>query len=165
MYRVHHTKCWAAWVTSQNQDCQEKYQQPQIHRWYHSNVRKQRETKEPVDEGEKAGLILWPPDTKSWLIVKDPDAGKDWRREEKGTTEDEMGGRRHWLHGREFEWTPGVGGGQGSLACCRSWGCKESDTTERLNWLIRFERMSQFLARCYKSCISAIKWTTPTSDC
>ena len=88
-------KIRAGWVTSWNQDCQEKYQQPQIHRWYHSNVRKQRETKEPVDEGEKAGLILWPPDTKSWLIVKDPDAGKDWRREEKGTTEDEMVGWHH----------------------------------------------------------------------
>ena len=78
--------------------------------------------------------ILWPPDAKNWLIWKDPDTGKDWRQEEKGTTEDEMVGWHHWLNGRESEWTPGVGDGQGGLACCDSWGRKESDTTERLNW-------------------------------
>ena len=79
-------------------------------------------------------LVLWPPHAKSWLIGKDFDAGRDWGQEEKGTTEDEMAGRHPWLNGRESEWTPGVGDGQGSLACCDSWGCKESDTTERLNW-------------------------------
>ena len=63
------------------------------------------------------------------------DAGRDWGQEEKGTTEDEMAGWHHRLNGREFEWTPGVGDGQGGLVCCDSWGCKESDTTERLNWL------------------------------
>ena len=78
--------------------------------------------------------ILWPPDVKNWLIWKDPDAGKDWRGEEKGTTEDEMVGWHHLLNGHEFGWTPGVGDGQGGLACCSSWGRKESDTTERLNW-------------------------------
>ena len=78
--------------------------------------------------------ILWPPDVKSWLPGKDPDAGRDWGQEEKGTTEDEMAGWHHRLDGREFEWTPGVGGGQGGLACCDSWGHKESDTTEWLNW-------------------------------
>ena len=78
--------------------------------------------------------ILRPPDAKSWLIGKDPDAGKDWGQEEKGTTEDEMVGWHHWLHGHGFGWTPGVGDGQGSLACCDSWGHKESDMTERLNW-------------------------------
>ena len=78
--------------------------------------------------------VLWPPDMKSWLIGKDSDAGGDWEQEEKGTTEDEMAGWHHWLDGREFEWTPGVGDGQGGLACCDSWGCKESDTTERLIW-------------------------------
>ena len=78
--------------------------------------------------------ILWPPDVKSWLIWKDPDAGKDWRWEEKGTTEDEMAGWHHWLYGREFEWTLGVGDGQGHLLCCSPWCCKKSDTTERLNW-------------------------------
>jgi len=77
--------------------------------------------------------IGWPPDVKNWLIWKDPDAGKDWRRE-KGTTEDEMAGWHHWLNGRKFEQTPGVGDGQGSLACCSPWGCKDLGTTERLNW-------------------------------
>jgi hypothetical protein len=71
---------------------------------------------------------------KSWLIGKDSDAGKDWGLEEKGMTEDEMAGWHHWLDGRESEWTPGVGDGQGGLACCDSWGHKESDTTERMNW-------------------------------
>ena len=70
--------------------------------------------------------ILWPSDVKNWLTGKDPDAGKDWRQEEKGTTEDEMVGWHHWLNGHGFEWTPGVGDGQGGLACCGSWGCKES---------------------------------------
>ena len=66
---------------------------------------------------------------------KDSDAGRDWGQEEKGSTEDEMAGWHHWLDGRESEWTPGVGDGQGGLACCcDSWGCKESDTTEQLNW-------------------------------
>ena len=78
--------------------------------------------------------VLCPPHVKSWLIGKDSDAGKDWGQEEKGTTEDEMAGWHHGLNGCEFEWTPGVGDGQGGLACCDSWGRKESDTTERLNW-------------------------------
>ena len=78
--------------------------------------------------------ILWPPDAKSWLIWKDSDAGKDWRQEEKGTTEDEMVGWHQRLNRHEFERAPGVGDGQGGLACCNSWGCKESDKTERLNW-------------------------------
>ena len=75
-----------------------------------------------------------PPHVKSWLIGKDSDAGRDWGQEEKGTPEDEMAGWHHRLDGREFEWTLGVGDGQGGLACCDSWGRKESDTTERLNW-------------------------------
>ena len=78
--------------------------------------------------------ILWPPDEKSWFIWKDPVAGKDWGQEEKGMTEDEMAGWHHWLNGHGFGWTPGVGDGQGGLVCCSSWGRKESDTTERLNW-------------------------------
>ena len=78
--------------------------------------------------------ILWPPDAKSWLIGKDPDAGKDWGQEEKGTTEDEMVGWHHRLNGHEFGWTLGVGDGQGGLVCCGSWGRKELDTTEQLNW-------------------------------
>ena len=78
--------------------------------------------------------ILWPPDMKSWFIGKDTDAGKDWRQKEKGTIDDETVGRHHWLNGHGFEWTLGVGDGQGSLACCGSWGRKESDTTEQLHW-------------------------------
>ena len=99
------------------------------------------------DEAETP--ILWPPDAKSWLIGKGPDAGKDWRQEEKGMTEDEMVRWHHWLNGHGFGWTLGVGDGQGGLACCSSWGCKESDTTERLNWTelsskgIYLERPSQ----------------------
>ena len=78
--------------------------------------------------------VLWPPHAKSWLIGKDSDAGRDWGQEEKRMTEDEMAGWHHCLDGHESEWTLGVGDGQGGLACCDSWGCKESDTTERLNW-------------------------------
>ena len=78
--------------------------------------------------------VLWPPHAKSWLIGKDSDAGRDWGQEEKGTTEDEMVGWHHRLKGRRFGWTPVVGDGQGALVCCNSWGRKESDMTERLNW-------------------------------
>ena len=78
--------------------------------------------------------VLWPPHEKSWLIGKDSDVGRDCGQEEKGTTEDEMAGWHPQLNGREFEWTLGVSDGQGGLACCGSWGRKESDTTERLNW-------------------------------
>ena len=78
--------------------------------------------------------VLWPPHARSWFIGKDSDAGRDWGQEETGTTEDEMAGWHHWLDGRESQWTPGVGDGQGGLACCDSWGRKESDMTELLNW-------------------------------
>ena len=78
--------------------------------------------------------ILWPPHEKSWLIGKDSDAGRDWGKEEKGTTEDEMAGRHHWLDGHGFGWTLGAGDGQGGLVCYDSWGHKESDMTEWLNW-------------------------------
>ena len=94
--------------------------------------------------------ILWLPDAKSWLIWKDTDAGKDWGQEEKGTTEDEMVGWHHWLNGHEFGWTPGVGDGQGGLACCSSWGHKESDTTERLNWI-----------SAWRVCCSRNEWKGP----
>ena len=85
-------------------------------------------------DAEAETPIFWPPDAKSWLIGKDPDAGKDWGQEEKGTTEDEMIGWHHRLNGHGFGWTLGVGDGQGGLACRGSWGCKESGRTERLNW-------------------------------
>ena len=77
--------------------------------------------------------VLWPSHMKSWVIGKDPGAGRDWGQEEKGMTENEMAGWHHWLGGCAFEWTLGGGDGQGVLACCDSWGCKESDTTEWLN--------------------------------
>ena len=86
------------------------------------------------NDAEADTPILWPPDAKNWLIGKDPDARKDWRREEKGITEDEMIGWHHRLDGHEFEQALGVCDGQGSLACCSPWGHKESDTTEWLNW-------------------------------
>ena len=85
-------------------------------------------------DAEAETPVLWPPHAKSWLTGKDSDAGRDWGQEEKGTTEDETAGWHHRLNGHEFEWTPGVSDGQGGLACCNSWGHKESDTTERLNW-------------------------------
>ena len=77
--------------------------------------------------------ILWPPDEKSWLIGKKPDAGKDWRQEEKGTTEDKMVWWHHGLNSHEFEQAPWDGEGQENLVCCSPWGHKESDWTERLN--------------------------------
>ena len=88
-------------------------------------------------DAEAETPVLWPPHGKSWLIGKDPDAGRDWGQEEKGMTEGEMAGWHHRLNGHEFEWTPGVGDGQGGLACCDSWFTKSrrrlSDWTE-LNW-------------------------------
>ena len=125
--------------------------------------------------------VLWPSHAKSWLIRKDSDAGKDWGQEEKGTTEDEMAGWHHWLHGCESEWTPGVGDGQGGLACCDLWGRKESDTTERLNWiyLLRFyySLSHEILIQLSRSCelaatalllsvirqLNAAVWVTSTS--
>ena len=83
---------------------------------------------------------------------KDSDAGRDWGQEEKGTTEDEMAGWHHWLDGHESEWTPGVGHGQGGLACCDSWGRKESDTTERLNWTeLNWSLIFLFYRMCSKN--------------
>ena len=78
--------------------------------------------------------MLITPDTKNWLTGKDPDAGKDWRQEKKGTADDEIVGWHHLLDGHEFEHALGVGDGQGSLAYCSPWGRRESDTTEQLNW-------------------------------
>ena len=85
-------------------------------------------------DAEAETPVLWPPHAKSWLIGKGSDAGRDWRQEEKGKTEDEIAGWHHRLDAHEFWWTPGVGDGQGGLACCGLWGCEELDKTERLNW-------------------------------
>ena len=85
-------------------------------------------------DAEAETAIVWPPHAKSWLIGKDPDAGKDWGQEEKGTTEEEMAGWHYQHNGYEFDWTPGDDDVQGVLACCSSWGCKELDTTEWMKW-------------------------------
>ena len=96
--------------------------------------------------------ILWPPDAKSWLIWKDPDTGKDWGQEEKGTTEDEMVGWHHRHNGHGFGWTPGVGDGQGSLACCASCGRRvRHDWVTELNWtelIMRASTVAQWERIC-----------------
>ena len=98
-------------------------------------------------------LILWPPDVKSWLIGKAPDAGKDWRQEEKGTTEDEMVGWHHWLNGLEFEEAPGVGDGQGGLACCSPWGHSVGhDWATGLKWIMTWQHFDALLEQ------SVITW-------
>ena len=85
--------------------------------------------------------IFWPPDGKNWLIWKYPDAGKDWGWKEKGMTEDKMVGWHYRLDGHEFEQVPGVSDGQGSLACCTPWSCKEQDTgVTELNWTESFKK-------------------------
>ena len=96
-------------------------------------------------DAEAETPILWLPDAKNWLIWKDPDAGKDWRREEKWMTEDEMVKWHHRLDGHEFEQAPGVGDGQGSLVCSSPWGRKELNLTEWLNWTELMEEITPFL--------------------
>ena len=94
--------------------------------------------------------ILWPPHAKSLVIGKDSDAGRDWGQDEKGTTEDEMAGWHHWLDGRESGWALGVGDGQGGLACCDSWVCKESD-----DWVTDL---------IWSDLISILPWITPSTE-
>ena len=106
------------------------------------------------NDAEAETPVLWPPHGKNWLIGKDSDAGRDWGREEKGTTEDEMAGWHHWPDGLESEWTPGDGDGQGGLARCDSWGSKESDTTERLNWA----ELSIPYCVCVCVCVCVHRW-------
>ena len=102
--------------------------------------------------------VLWPPHAKIWLIGKDSDAGRDWGQEEKGMTEDEMDRWHHWLDGCDSEWTLAVGDEQGGLACCDSWGRKESDTTEWLNWTELTEVITWFFS------FSFAKWWSPLPD-
>ena len=92
-------------------------------------------------DAEVEAQTLWPPDVMNWLIWKDPDAGKDWRQEEKGMTEDEMFGWHRWLNWHEFEQSPGAGDGQGSLVCCNPWGHKQLEMTEWLNWIELMESL------------------------
>ena len=101
--------------------------------------------------------ILWPPHAKSWLIGKDSDAGRDWGQEEKGTTEDEMAGWHHWLDGHEFEQAPGAGDRQESLECRNSWGRKESDMTEQLNWT----ELPFYLEKAMAPHSSTLAWKIP----
>ena len=108
---------------------------------------------------EAKAPILWPLDVKSWLFWKDPDSGKDWWQEEKGTTEDEMVGWHHRLNGHGFGWTPGVGDRQEGLVCCGSWSHKESDTTERLNWTELTHHLNTFFF-CHISFIYIFCWST-----
>ena len=104
-------------------------------------------------DAEAETPIVWPPDVKNWLIGKDPDAGKDWRWEEKGRTEDEMVGWHHQLNGHEFEQASGVGDGQGNLACCSPWGHKGSDTTEWLNWIeLQYKKVLKILIKVFHTC-------------
>ena len=99
-------------------------------------------------DAEAETPILWPPDV-NWLIGKDPDAGKDWRQEEKGTTDDEMVGWPHWCDGHECEQAPGVGDGQGGLLCWGPWGRKEPDTTEGLNWMCLLHKLEVLQSRSW----------------
>ena len=109
--------------------------------WWFWTVGLEKTLKSPLNSKEiqpvhpKGNPILWPPDEKNWLTEEDLDAGKGWRQEEKGTTEDEMVGWHHRCNGHEFEKALGLGDGQGSQACCNPWGCKELDTTKWLNWM------------------------------
>ena len=113
-------------------------------------------------DAEAETPILWPPYAKNWLFGKDPDAGKDWRQEEKGMTEDEMVGWHHWLNGHEFKQALGVCDGQGNLVCCSPWDCKESDVTEWLNWIehtcAKVRTVSSFASRG-KRCWSRRGWS------
>ena len=107
-------------------------------------------------DAESETPILWPPDAKGWLIGKEPDAGKDWGQEEKGMTEDKMVGWHHRHNRHGFGWTPGVGDGQGGLACYCPWGHKESDMTEQLNWTEYYKTSfnKTKLFKLYRLCVT-----------
>ena len=116
-------------------------------------------------DAEAEAPILWPHDAKNWPTGKDPDAGKDWRREEKGVTEDEMVGWHHWLNRPEFEQTPRDSEGQRSLVCCSPWGCKESDTTEWLNNKGDLSKVWALVIELYRyRFINCDTWTTLTQE-
>ena len=109
--------------------------------------------------------VLWPPDTNSWLIENDPDAGEDWRQKEKGMTEDEMVGWHHRLNGHRFEQAPGDGEPQGGLVCCSPWGHKESDTTEwlSLSQKVKCQRIDVFELWCWRRLLRVL-WTARRSN-
>ena len=108
--------------------------------------------------------VLWPPDVKSWLIWKDPDAGKDWGQEEKRMTEDKMVGWHHWLDGHGFGWTPGVGDGQGGLACCGSWGHRVGhDWATELSWTEWGRKTKRYEFRKLSVTVTR-RWTEVAAD-
>ena len=111
-----------------------------------------------IGRTDAEALILWAPDAKNQLIVKDPEAGKEWGQEEKGTTEEEMIGWHDQLNGHEFEQAPGVGDGQGSLVCCSPWCCKESDKTKRLHWIDWQISLSQCNICAYCCLLPTVIW-------
>ena len=114
-------------------------------------------------DAEAEAPILWLPEAKSQLIIEDPDAGKDWRQEEKGKTEDEMVGWHHPLDGHEFDQAQRVGNGQGSLACCSPWDHKESDTTEQLNWTEAGQGDYDIFLTCFH--FSRLSWCPSLLQC
>ena len=120
--------------------------------------------KEIRTDAEAETPIIWPPYAKNWLIRKDPDARKDWRQEEKGTTEDEIVGWHHWFDGHEFEQDLGVSDRQGSLACCSPWGYKESDISEDWTELREREAWHAAVHGVAKSWIWLSHWTTTIED-
>ena len=109
-------------------------------------------------DAEAEAPMLWPHDGKNWLIGKDPEAEKDWRQEEKGTTENQMTGWFHRLNGYELEQAPGDGEGQESLACCSPWGCKESDMTAQLNWTDWLKEHYVYRKKVDKSNLRWVTW-------
>ena len=137
MWELNHKKCWAPknwcfWTVVLEKTLESPLDCTEIQQIYPKGI--QSWIFIGRADAEAQTPMLWLPDGKNWLIGKDPDVGKDWRWEEKGRSENEIVGWRHWLNGHGFGWTLGVGDGQGGLACCSPWGRKESDMTERLNW-------------------------------
>ena len=115
-------------------------------------------------DAEAETPILWPSDVNNWLICKDTDAGTDLRQEEKETTEDEMIGYHHQLSGHEFKQDPGVSDGQGGLACCTSWGRKESDMTEQLNWIVLVAQRVKNLPAMQETWVQSLGWEDPLEE-
>ena len=134
MWELDHQEGWALKTLSNYGAGEDSLQSPVDYKEIKSVIPKGNQPWIFTGRTDAEALIVWPPDAKSWLIGKDPDAGKDWRWEEKGTTEDEMVGWHHQLNGHEFEQTLGDSGGHRSLVCCSPWGRKELDMTQWLNW-------------------------------
>ena len=155
MWQLDYKESWALknWCLSELWCWRRQLRVPWTERRSSQSILKEISPEYSRTDAEAETPILWPSDGENWLIWKDPDAGKDCRWEEKGTTVDEMVGWHHWLNRHEFEWTLGVGDGQGGLVCCGPWGCKESDMTEWLNgklvWFtVDLQNSSNWLCFC-----------------